>query len=80
MIDRELATEMMESILEANDLLLQVLQGARQNMDPESAALIKRQIFHVMGIHLTSIMNPIGEQYPDLYPEALRAKPRDLDI
>ena len=76
MMDRELAEFMMEGVLESNEALVQILHDVKEGADEVLEKSIRRRVAHVMGFHLTHIMNPIGEMYPDLYPEALRPKPR----
>lgn len=71
-ISRDLAADMMEGILEANAILGEALRDASQELPPEAAVRLKKQIAQVLGRHLVHVMNPIGELYPDLYPEALR--------
>ena len=75
-MDRELAEFMMEGVLESNQTLVQIIHDAKEGLNDDLAKSIQRRVAHVMGFHLTHIMNPIGEMYPDLYPEALRPKPR----
>ena len=76
MMDRELAEFIMEGVLESNDALFQIVHDAKEGMSENLAKSIQRHVAQVLGFHLTHIMNPIGEMYPDLYPEALRPKPR----
>lgn len=72
MINRELAEKMMEGIIECNELLVQVVHELRSLPDRELAQSVRLKIDNAMAIHLTNIMNPIGDEYPDLYPEELR--------
>ena len=77
MIDRNLATEMMAAILESNDMLVQAIHDVKVGGDEQLAKQIQHRLEGVLSIHLINIMNPIGKEYPELYPEALRPKPRD---
>jgi hypothetical protein len=75
MIDRDLAARMMEAILESNDMLVQAIHDAKEGMNEQLAKKIQRRLEGVLANNLMFVMNPIGEQYPELYPEALRPKP-----
>lgn len=76
MIEKKLAAEMMRAILEANNLLVQAVVDLEEGTDQRLSKQVKRHIAGAMGIHLVSIMDPIGALYPDLYPEALRPAPK----
>ena len=68
---------MMEAVLESNDMLVQAIHDSKEGMNEQLAKKIQRRLEGVLANNLMFIMNPIGEQHPELYPEALRPKPRD---
>lgn len=76
MIEHQLAASMMNAILENNDQIVQAIHDAKEAGNEALVKLIQRRLESVLANNLIYIMNPIGEQYPDLYPEALRSKPR----
>ncbi|MBL8884145.1 MAG: hypothetical protein JNL45_13945 [Hyphomicrobium sp.] len=67
---------MMEAVLQSNDQIVQAIHDAKDAGNEEAAKSIQRRLEAVLANNLIYIMNPIGEQYPDLYPEALRPRPR----
>lgn len=69
---------MMAAVLDANQVLNELLRDVAAAGNDELTSIVKQQIAHVLGNNLVFVMNPIGTLHPDLFPEALRPAPSDI--
>lgn len=66
----------MRAAIECSAELNEVVRDATSASDAVLAKKIRSRVARIMGRLLTQIMNPIGSEHPDLYPEALRPAPK----